>query len=64
MFLFLQKKPVYMIPYLMICHLGIWLLVLLTAISGFSELLIELSTGLIIIMGGSILVGKTTKQQP
>jgi hypothetical protein len=50
-----------MIPYLTICQLGIWLLVLITAVSGFSKLLVHVhfSAGLSIIMGGSTLIGKT-----
>ena len=48
-----------MIPHLLVCQLGIGLLVLITAISGLSELFRMFSVGLGIIIGGATLVGKT-----
>lgn len=51
-----SEKPGFMIPYLMTCQLGICLLVLITAVSGFCKLLIHFSAGLGIIMGGSTLI--------
>jgi hypothetical protein len=48
-----------MIPYLVLCQLGIGLLVLITAISGFSALFKKFIIGLGIIMAGSTLFGKT-----
>jgi hypothetical protein len=48
-----------MIPYLIICQLGIWLLPLLTFINGFSEIMEQFGIGLSIIMGGLALTGKT-----
>jgi hypothetical protein len=48
-----------MIPHLLVCQLGIGLLVLITAISGLSELFRMFSIGLGIIIGGATLVGKT-----
>jgi len=47
-----------MIPYLLVCQLGIDLLVLITAICGVSELLRTFIVGLGIIIGGAALVGK------
>ena len=48
-----------MIPHLLVCQLGIGLLVLITAISGLSELFRTFSVGLGIIIGGATLVGMT-----
>jgi len=47
-----------MIPHLLVCQLGIGLLVLITAITGLSELFRTFSVGLGIIIGGATLVGK------
>jgi len=52
-----------MIPYLLVCQLGIGLLVLITVISGLSELLRTFIVGLGIIIGGAALVGKTHCKQ-
>jgi hypothetical protein len=48
-----------MIPYLVICQLGIWLLVVITAFDGVGKLFTNLGTGLATILGGSTLIGKT-----
>jgi hypothetical protein len=52
-----------MVPYLVICQIGIGLLVVITAVSGFSALFIHFSIGLGIIIGGSTLIGKTHCRQ-
>lgn len=48
-----------MVPHLIVCQLGIGLLVIITAIIGFSEIFRLFIVGLGIIMAGSTLVGKT-----
>ncbi|XP_023702855.1 uncharacterized protein LOC111862032 [Cryptotermes secundus] len=50
------EKPVFMIPYLMICQLGIFVLVLGTIAIGVNKLLVDLVSGLIIILGGFALM--------
>jgi hypothetical protein len=52
-----------MIPHLLICELGICLLVLITTISGLSELFKVFTVGLGIIIGGATLAGKTRCMQ-
>jgi hypothetical protein len=52
-----------MIPHLLICQLGIGVLVLITIISGLSELFKVFSVGLGIIIGGATLAGKTHYKQ-
>jgi len=51
-----REKPGYMIPHLLVFQLGIGLLVLITVISGLSELFRTFSVGLGIIIGGATLV--------
>ncbi|KDR06597.1 hypothetical protein L798_03571 [Zootermopsis nevadensis] len=51
-----REKPGFMVPYLIVCQLGIGLLVIITAIIGFSEIFRLFIVGLGIIMAGSTLV--------
>jgi hypothetical protein len=52
-----------MIPYLLVCQLGIGLLLSITVISGLSELFRKFIVGLGVIIGGAALVGKTHCKQ-